>query len=35
MLDKIDPSVAVISVGAQNSYGHPAPDLIGEFERQE
>ena len=34
LLDKIDPAIAVISVGAQNSYGHPAPDLIGEFERR-
>jgi len=27
-------NVAVISVGEENTYGHPAPDLISEFERR-
>jgi len=31
MLDKINPTVALISVGAENNYGHPSQDLIGEF----
>ncbi len=34
LLDKINPAVAVISVGKENTYGHPAPDLISEFERR-
>ena len=34
MLDKINPSVALISVGAENNYGHPSQDLIGEFEKR-
>jgi competence protein ComEC len=34
MLDKIKPSVAVISVGDGNNYGHPSPELIGEFEKR-
>ena len=34
MLDKINPSVALISVGAENNYGHPSLDLIGEFEKR-
>jgi competence protein ComEC len=34
MLDQISPSVALISVGKDNSYGHPAPETIGEFMRR-
>ena len=34
LLDKINPDVAVISVGEEYTYGHPAPDLISEFERR-
>jgi len=34
MLDRISPSVALISVGKDNSYGHPAPETIGEFRRR-
>jgi competence protein ComEC len=34
MLDRILPSVALISVGKENSYGHPAPETIGEFIRR-
>ena len=34
MLDRISPSVALISVGKDNSYGHPAPETIGEFMRR-
>ena len=29
----LDPQVAVISVGAKNSYGHPAPETIGALTR--
>ena len=32
MLDKLRPRVAVISVGQQNSYGHPDPQFIAELE---
>lgn len=28
-LDELDPARAVISVGAQNRYGHPAPEVLG------
>lgn len=35
MLDQINPLVAVISVGAENNYGHPSAELIGEFERRQ
>ena len=34
MLDRISPKVALISVGKENSYGHPAPETIGEFMRR-
>ena len=34
MLDRISPAVALISVGKDNSYGHPAPETIGEFMRR-
>ena len=34
MLDRISPSVALISVGKENSYGHPAPETIGELMRR-
>ena len=34
MLDKISPSIALISVGKENSYGHPAPEIIGELLRR-
>jgi competence protein ComEC len=34
MLDALNPKVAIISVGAGNSYGHPAPELIDELERR-
>ena len=34
MLDKISPSIALISVGKENSYGHPAPEIIGELMRR-
>ena len=33
MMAKLDPKVAVISVGAKNSYGHPAPQTIGALTR--
>jgi competence protein ComEC len=29
LLDRTTPRVAVISVGAQNPYGHPAPATLG------
>ena len=34
MLDRILPLVALVSVGKDNSYGHPAPETIGEFMRR-
>ena len=34
MLDQISPEVALISVGKENSYGHPAPESIGELMRR-
>ena len=27
-MKELDPQVAIISVGAKNSYGHPAPQVI-------
>jgi competence protein ComEC len=32
-LEQLRPSLAVISAGYQNSYGHPHPDLLGRLER--
>jgi competence protein ComEC len=34
MLDKLKPKVAVISVGEQNSYGHPDQQFITELNRR-
>ena len=34
MLDRISPSVVLISVGKENSYGHPALETIGELMRR-
>ena len=34
LLDKTSPSVVLISVGKENSYGHPAPETIGELMRR-
>src|SRR5215470_2509070 len=31
-LDATDPAVAVISVGARNSFGHPTPEVLGRLE---
>lgn len=31
-LDEISPRLAVISVGADNTYGHPVPEVLGELE---
>ena len=31
-LDKIQPRTAIISVGADNRYGHPSPDVIARLE---
>ena len=28
LLDAVDPVVALVSVGADNPYGHPSPDLL-------
>ncbi len=33
-LDRVDPSLAVISVGASNRFGHPAPEVLGRLEEQ-
>jgi competence protein ComEC len=32
-LDAVDASIAVISVGAGNDYGHPSPELVVELQR--
>ena len=32
-LDAVDASVAVISVGAGNDYGHPSPGLVTDLQR--
>jgi competence protein ComEC len=34
LLDRLSPMVALISVGKENSYGHPAPETIGELMRR-
>jgi competence protein ComEC len=34
MLDVLAPSVVLISVGKENSHGHPAPESIGELMRR-
>jgi competence protein ComEC len=31
-LDRLAPSVAVVSVGRRNRFGHPAPDVVARFE---
>lgn len=31
-LDKVQPMAAIISVGKDNRYGHPSPDVIGRLE---
>ena len=31
LVDAINPSVAIISVGADNEYGHPAPETLATF----
>ncbi|MEO7359481.1 MAG: ComEC/Rec2 family competence protein, partial [Gemmatimonadaceae bacterium] len=33
-LDAVQPSVALVSVGADNTYGHPSPSVMTEFERR-
>ncbi|HEY3492433.1 MAG TPA: ComEC/Rec2 family competence protein, partial [Solirubrobacterales bacterium] len=35
LLDRIRPRLAVISVGSDNSYGHPAPQTLAILERHE
>ncbi len=32
-LDGLDPSLVLVSVGAENSYGHPDPGVLGRFVR--
>ena len=32
LLETVRPDVAVVSVGADNSYGHPTPEALGRFE---
>jgi competence protein ComEC len=34
MLDQLKPKIAIISVGAGNSYGHPDPEYINELKRR-
>jgi competence protein ComEC len=34
LLDAIRPSLALVSVGRGNRYGHPSPDVLGEFSRR-
>lgn len=33
-LDAVRPAVALVSVGADNTYGHPSPSVMAEFERR-
>ncbi len=35
LLDRVTPDLAVISVGAGNTYGHPTPEALGELARHE
>jgi len=32
LLDAVAPAVAIISVGARNSFGHPTPEVLGRLE---
>jgi competence protein ComEC len=32
-LDAVDPAVAMVSVGADNTYGHPNPAVLGRLSR--
>ncbi len=33
-LSAVDPQIAVISVGAENKFGHPSPDIVTRLEQQ-
>lgn len=33
-LDVVNPAVALISVGADNTYGHPSPSVVAEYARR-
>ena len=33
-LDQVNPSIALVSVGADNTYGHPSPSTLQEFARR-
>ncbi|MBC8087812.1 MAG: MBL fold metallo-hydrolase, partial [Phycisphaerae bacterium] len=33
-LDAVRPAVALISVGADNTYGHPSPSVMAEYARR-
>jgi competence protein ComEC len=33
-LDRVNPSVALVSVGADNTYGHPSPSTLQEFAKR-
>lgn len=35
LVEKVDPSIAVISVGAHNSFGHPAPATLELLDKKE